>query len=151
MLEHLAGWVVMVLSEKAIQNRIDISRNFAQDLKSRLGPVLHEAFIFGSIAKGNATRYSDIDLLVVVDRPSPQLKRKLNKEFVPLKNHGFGVCNFENARLMHELRDVVENKFNVYLSCHVMYLDQFKTKKIAEDFGEPLQDLVEGRIINCLK
>jgi predicted nucleotidyltransferase len=49
-----------------------------QALKARLAPYLHEArtaIVFGSVARGEADEWSDLDLVIVADTPRPFLER----------------------------------------------------------------------------
>lgn len=56
----------------------ELARRFTEALRERLGEWLLAVALFGSVARGEATPDSDIDLLVVVsDRPSEALMKCL--------------------------------------------------------------------------
>jgi predicted nucleotidyltransferase len=52
-----------------------------EELRRRLAPHLkraRKAIVFGSVARGEADRWSDLDLVIVVDTPRPFLDRYLD-------------------------------------------------------------------------
>jgi predicted nucleotidyltransferase len=50
---------------------------FASEARRRIGPHLRELTLFGSRARGDARQTSDYDVLVVVDRKTPQIRDHL--------------------------------------------------------------------------
>src|SRR5262245_35375737 len=54
--------------------RDPVVRAFATALRQRLGPQLRQIRLFGSRARGDAQDGSDYDMLVVVDRRTPELR-----------------------------------------------------------------------------
>jgi len=46
------------------------AQQFTKALLERLGSNLHAVVLYGSVARGTARSESDVDLLVVIDRPS---------------------------------------------------------------------------------
>jgi len=48
----------------------DIAREFAAELRRRCGQRVRTVLLYGSVARGDATEGSDIDLLVVYDDDS---------------------------------------------------------------------------------
>lgn len=133
-----------------------MGKKFARDLKSKLGPVLHEAFIFGSTAKNRAKDDSDIDLLFVVRKPTKKQKWVWMTSRSHLKKTGGLLDAFRNSYLMFRQKHRYEEKHNIEFSCHLMWPDQFKTTKVPVDpiapsagREEPLPDLVEGKVIDC--
>lgn len=59
----------------AIKRKVGCAEEFAEQLIERLGGRLYKAVLFGSVAKGTADADSDIDVLVVVDRVSEDVKK----------------------------------------------------------------------------
>ncbi len=51
-----------------------ISQEFARELRERLGLSLREVRLFGSRARGDASEDSDYDMLVIVDRRTPDVR-----------------------------------------------------------------------------
>jgi predicted nucleotidyltransferase len=50
---------------------------FAQRVRSRLGLKVRDLRLFGSRARGDAHRYSDYDMLVVVDHKTPAIRSEI--------------------------------------------------------------------------
>ena len=50
---------------------------FAQRVRERLGPRVRKVVLFGSRARGDARDDSDYDIVVVVDRRSPEIREAL--------------------------------------------------------------------------
>lgn len=50
---------------------------FAEEVKRRLGSHLRELWLFGSRARGDARSTSDYDMLVVVDRKTPEIRARI--------------------------------------------------------------------------
>lgn len=46
---------------------LTLARMFAHQLRAQLGSHLKEIILFGSVARGESTEASDVDVLVVVD------------------------------------------------------------------------------------
>jgi len=59
---------------KPVEKKIECSREFAKVLAERLRERLFKVVLFGSVAKGLCDVDSDVDLLVVVDRVSNDVK-----------------------------------------------------------------------------
>lgn len=51
-----------------------VAKRFAEELRKRLGARIKEIRLFGSRARGDAHENSDYDMLVVVDRKTPELR-----------------------------------------------------------------------------
>ncbi|UHD15450.1 nucleotidyltransferase family protein [Thiocapsa bogorovii] len=52
----------------------DVPSAFAHEVRKRLGAHIKELRLFGSRARGDARNYSDYDMLVIVDRRSPEIR-----------------------------------------------------------------------------
>jgi predicted nucleotidyltransferase len=50
---------------------------FAQEVRSRLGDRVRQLRLFGSRARGDARTHSDYDMLVVVDRRTPDIRSEI--------------------------------------------------------------------------
>ena len=61
-----------------------IANEFAQLLERELGDQLTSVVLYGSVARGDASQDSDIDLLIVVDAPSREEKRAIKKRVLDL-------------------------------------------------------------------
>jgi predicted nucleotidyltransferase len=140
----------------AVRERIRLGKKFARELKAQLGPVLHEAFIFGSTAKNKARKDSDIDLLFVVRKPTEKQKWVWITSPTHLKKTEGELDAFRNSYLMFRLKHRYEEKYNIEFSCHLMWPDQFKTTKVPaipltplSGRDQPLRELVEGKAIDC--
>ena len=55
----------------------DIAREYATRIRARLGPRVQEIRLFGSRARGDARQYSDYDMLVVLDRRTPEFRAEI--------------------------------------------------------------------------
>jgi predicted nucleotidyltransferase len=54
-----------------------VAVEFARQVRERLGPRVREVVLFGSRARGDARDDSDYDVVVVVDRHSPEVRETL--------------------------------------------------------------------------
>lgn len=50
---------------------------FATEVKRRIGPHLRGLWLFGSRARGDARSTSDYDMLIVVDRKTPEIRAQI--------------------------------------------------------------------------
>ena len=55
----------------------DIARDYATRIRARLGARVKEIRLFGSRARGDAQKYSDYDVLVVLDQRDPELRAEI--------------------------------------------------------------------------
>lgn len=60
------------------QRRLKVARAFAERLKSDLGPSLRRVVLYGSVARGDDGRTSDIDLLVEVRRRTRSVEDRIS-------------------------------------------------------------------------
>jgi len=51
-----------------------IAREFAEELRKSLGARIRQILLFGSHARGDTREGSDYDMLVVVDRRTPEVR-----------------------------------------------------------------------------
>jgi len=58
-----------------IERKASCAEEFAGQLINRLSGRLYRVVLFGSVAKGTADADSDVDVLVVVDRVSEDVKK----------------------------------------------------------------------------
>lgn len=102
-----------------------IAEDFARLLERELGEQLVSVVLYGSVARGKAQRGSDIDMLVVVDAPSPEEERLVQKRIGDL------VFEFDHSGLMGELLQqghLVDLEYRLYTKeeaqrTHLFYLD----------------------------
>jgi len=59
-------------------------------LRQKLGSTIREVIIFGSKVRGNSRKYSDIDILIVLDALSWDIKKSIS-ELASLENIKYGV------------------------------------------------------------
>ncbi len=70
-----------IMPAKKIASKYErVINEFIEKLKKKFGKRLVSVVLFGSVARGTATKYSDIDLLVVVNR-LPEYKKRANLIF----------------------------------------------------------------------
>ncbi len=48
-------------------------------------PDIHKVILFGSYARGDVTRRSDMDLVVIMDTPFSEEARKLDRLYIPTR------------------------------------------------------------------
>jgi predicted nucleotidyltransferase len=66
-----------------------VALEFARHVRERLGPRVRNVVLFGSRARGDARADSDYDVVVVVDRRSPDVREALLEIAVDLLDrHG---------------------------------------------------------------
>jgi predicted nucleotidyltransferase len=61
-----------------IEERKAISE-FARLLKGRFGNIIKDIILFGSKARGESNRYSDIDILIVLTKTSWEIKKGISE------------------------------------------------------------------------
>jgi predicted nucleotidyltransferase len=61
----------------ATPSRFELAKAIAQDLRRKEGRNLVAIGVYGSVARGEDRRYSDIDMLVVVRRKRPRIRHTL--------------------------------------------------------------------------
>jgi len=127
----------MSFQNLAVKERIRLGKKFSRELRRKLGPVLHEAFIFGSTAKGTADKDSDIDLLFVVKEltRSQLIKQLRNEECTD--QHLYRLHAFQNASSLSRMKKQYQRKHGIGFHCNVIPSDEFKTTR--------------GTVIDCLK
>ena len=54
-----------------------VAVEYAREVRSRLGPHARQIILFGSQARGEATKHSDYDFIVVVDELTRELRDKV--------------------------------------------------------------------------
>lgn len=54
--------------------RMEIARRFSREVKSRLGKRVENIILYGSVARGDDTEDSDIDILVISRSGEPDLQ-----------------------------------------------------------------------------
>jgi len=55
----------------------DIAREYATQIRARLGARVKEIRLFGSRARGDAQEHSDYDVLIVLDQRNPELRAEI--------------------------------------------------------------------------
>ncbi len=111
--------------QETVRTYRQIAGDFARLLERELGRQLVSVVLYGSVARGDAQLGSDIDVLVVVDAPSREEERAVQKRVVDL------VIEFENGGLMEELFQQgrpVALEYRLYTReeaqrTHIFYLD----------------------------
>jgi len=63
-----------MVSPELKREAIDLAREYAAILRRDLADRLKEVILFGSQARGDAAEGSDYDLIVVVDRRTPEIR-----------------------------------------------------------------------------
>lgn len=66
------------LSHLSAEKRIAVNE-FADRLRARLGPLVREIILFGSKVRGDAEKYSDMDVLIVLSNLSWDLKKAISE------------------------------------------------------------------------
>src|SRR5205809_6577453 len=66
----------------AVSRRLALAKSITADLRGREGRNLLAVGVYGSVARGEERRHSDIDLLVVVRRKSPRIHHEVRDRIV---------------------------------------------------------------------
>jgi len=59
-------------------NERDAVSEFVKILRQRCGPIIKEIILFGSKVRGNDNKYSDIDILIVLNTLSWEIKKTIS-------------------------------------------------------------------------
>lgn len=78
----------MSASRDAVRHREHVFEAFAQSAQELYGEQLHDIILYGSVARGDATEQSDVDVLVVLSEKPPE---ELTKRPNPLTDLAFDV------------------------------------------------------------
>jgi uncharacterized protein len=62
----------------------EVAREYADELRAKLGSRVEEIRLFGSRARGDARQDSDYDILVILDRRTPEIRSEVLKIAVRL-------------------------------------------------------------------
>ncbi len=87
------------VQNKAKRNSVDkISREFANNVRKKLGNRVKEIILFGSRARGDFTEGSDYDILIVVDKRERQILEMVLDESAEIMDKyealiGYIVCD----------------------------------------------------------
>lgn len=79
----------MSASRDAVRHREHAFEAFAQSAQDLYGEQLHDIILYGSVARGDATQRSDVDVLVVLSKESQP--EELTKRPNPLTDLAFDV------------------------------------------------------------
>jgi|SRR3990167_3634989 len=60
-------------------NEREAVTEFVKILRQQLGPLIKEIILFGSKARGDSKKYSDIDILIVLKNLSWEIKKTISK------------------------------------------------------------------------
>jgi len=74
--ENVAGYIIMV--KRTIPKRVEKKINLLKDNLKQDGVPISRMYLFGSYAKGNAHKWSDIDICVV----SPKFGKEIKDPFM---------------------------------------------------------------------
>jgi len=80
-------------------NRIDLQKNIFKVIASQINPAEYKIFLFGSFAKGEDNRTSDIDIGIEGKYPlSPRIKFQITDELEKLKTlKRFDLVDFKSV------------------------------------------------------
>lgn len=56
----------------------EILKNFAEDVRKLLKDNLIEQYVFGSFSKNKLTEFSDIDILFIVNKINPDIRKAIS-------------------------------------------------------------------------
>ena len=98
-LYYLIGIVVI-----NVQDRIKIAREFAESIKSK---DINLIILFGSVARGEDTEESDIDILIVSPIPR-EIRKRINEKIVDI------IVDKEEVISAHLMTDEHFNKTKEY-------------------------------------
>lgn len=129
---------------------------FISDIKDRLTPLFRKerlqlVLLFGSVAKGNVHRKSDIDLGFLFDEPVDvvaltnevtKLLRSDRVDVVDLRRASplLKFCAVKKGKVLYERSDGLFNQF--FSLAFRMYVD---TKKLRDVRGEMIRDFLEEK------
>ena len=119
------------------QIRLEAAREYNDRIKKEMGNSCIEVYVFGSVAKDRAKKSSDLDLLLVLKRPTQEERFLWNNNEESAKR-GY-VYNFaKNSHHIHLIKRDLENKYKFPISVHFRYEDSddivplpIKTKDLA--------------------
>lgn len=63
------------MTDPIMTDAMSMAREYASRVRAQLGAHVHQIVLFGSRARGDAREDSDFDLLVIVDKATPEVRR----------------------------------------------------------------------------
>lgn len=128
----------------------ELAKRYADELKRTLGENLVSVILFGSVARGEADRQSDIDIFIVLEKaPKGMLKRR--KLLEPARQN----LTKELEKLWQEdiFTDFVEiiRTKDEALRFHPVYLDMIENGIVLYDRGEFMLEVLKKVAIQLKK
>jgi len=116
------------------KKRLSIAKEYLDKLKEKMGDHLISAYIYGSTAKNIPRENSDIDIILVVKKPSREEKFFMNSEKGGLFNkERQGCLNFAfNSHYLWVFLRELQKKYSIEISPYYHYEDEGLDFKIRE-------------------
>jgi len=92
-----------MFNTSAIDN---ISKEYVEQINNIFADKLKKIILYGSYARGDFNEFSDIDVMILVDMPDEEIKRK--------------------RRSIVEAKCGIDNKYNVFISTITKDINHFK-------------------------
>jgi len=120
------------------QIRLEAAKEYYSRIKKEMADSCTEAFIFGSVARNKAKKSSDLDLLLVLERPTREERYFWNTPQEMTKRNNYSYNFAKNSHQIFIIQRELERKYNFPISVHFRYKDSddivplpIKTKDLA--------------------
>lgn len=102
--------------------RLKAAREYFNRVKQAMKGACIEGYIFGSVARGEAKPSSDLDLILVLKRPTREERFAWNTQEEVMKRNL--VINFaKNSHQIYVVQDELEKKYGFDISVYTHYHD----------------------------
>ena len=127
--------------------RLSAAREYFSTVKKEMNGGCIDGYIFGSVARGEARDSSDVDLMLVLQRPTKEERHAWNTMEELLKRD----CMYNFARNSHHIfqaKEELENKYGFPISVYTHYHDvePEHISGLHEGAFIPLKDILANAI-----
>ena len=131
-------------------------KHYLQELQRRLGNSLLSVTLFGSVARGEATANSDIDLLTLVKKRTYNIEKRIIKvnvesfnwpEMASLRERRIQTKIYNIVKTEAELRENPLILLDISEDGKILYDPKGKMKKILEKLKKKLKELGAEKIV----
>ncbi len=131
------------------KRRLSVAKEYLDKLKEKMGDDLLYAYIYGSTAKNCPREDSDIDLILVARKPSPEERVFINSPAGGLfDNDRGGSINFaHNSHYLFRIQDELRTKYNIDISPYYHYEEEGNERKLRSHVRSMTEILSEPHLL----
>ena len=113
--------------------RLEAAREYFNRIKKEMNGGCIEGYIFGSVSRGEAKQSSDLDIILVLQRPTNE-ERYVWNTTKELEKRNYSYNFARNSHKIFQIQDELEKKYGFPISIYTHYNDA------GPDYLVPLHD-----------